>query len=166
MSKLLEITHRLRMPFRLIPILWFHMTLNSLVPGRYECDSKYVISILFYRLVSSDLLMIMPSDECLTDDQSTLVQVMAWCLQATNHYLSQCWPRSLPPYGVTRPQWVHLIGRCQSKWQKKSCKSFIISSVNNAGLPLRVSSAFIGSKCSYQLWLTLLTFAPCGHCEN
>ena len=24
-----------------------------------------------------------------TDDQSTLVQVMAWCRQATSHYLSQ-----------------------------------------------------------------------------
>ena len=42
----------------------------------------------------------------LNDDKSTLVQVMAWCRQATSHYLGQCWPRSLPPYGVTRPQWV------------------------------------------------------------
>ena len=32
---------------------------------------------------------------------------MAWCHQATSHYLSQCWPRSLSPYGVTRPQWVN-----------------------------------------------------------
>ena len=31
---------------------------------------------------------------------------MAWCRQATSHYLSQCWPRSMSPYGVTRPQWV------------------------------------------------------------
>ena len=43
-----------------------------------------------------------------TDDQSTLVQVMAWCRQATSHYLGQCWPRSLSPYGVTRPQWVNM----------------------------------------------------------
>ena len=43
-----------------------------------------------------------------TDDQSTLVQVMAWCCQAASHYLSQCWPRSLLPYGVTRPQWVKI----------------------------------------------------------
>ena len=42
----------------------------------------------------------------LTDDKSTLVQVMAWCRQATSHYLSQCWPRSMSPNGVTRPQWV------------------------------------------------------------
>ena len=37
----------------------------------------------------------------------TLVQVMAWCHQATSHYLNQCWPRSMSPYGVTRPQWVN-----------------------------------------------------------
>ena len=50
----------------------------------------------------------MPQD--LIDDKSTLVQVMAWCRQATNHYLSQCWTRSLSPYGVTRPQWVNSLG--------------------------------------------------------
>ena len=27
------------------------------------------------------------------DDKSTLAQVMAWCHQATSHYLNQCWPR-------------------------------------------------------------------------
>ena len=32
---------------------------------------------------------------------------MAWCHQATSHYLSQCWPISLLQYGVTRPQWVN-----------------------------------------------------------
>ena len=47
-----------------------------------------------------------------TDDQSTLVQVVAWCHQATCHYLSQCWPRSLSPYGVTRPQWA----KCSTHW--------------------------------------------------
>ena len=43
----------------------------------------------------------------LNDEKSTLVQVMAWCRQATSHYLSQCWPRSLSPYGVIKPQWVN-----------------------------------------------------------
>ena len=31
----------------------------------------------------------------LTDNTSTLVHVMAWCRQVTNHYLSQCWPSSM-----------------------------------------------------------------------
>ena len=34
----------------------------------------------------------------LTDRKSSLVQVLAWCRQATSHYLSQCWPRSMSPY--------------------------------------------------------------------
>ena len=46
----------------------------------------------------------MPQD--LIDCQSKLVQVMAWCRQATSHYVSPCWPRSMLPYGVTRPRWV------------------------------------------------------------
>ena len=41
-------------------------------------------------------------------DKSTLVQVRAWCRQATSHYLSQRWPRSIPSYGVTMPKWVKL----------------------------------------------------------
>ena len=43
-------------------------------------------------------------------DKSTLVQVMAWCSQATSHYLSQCWPSFLSPYGVTRPHCVNNSG--------------------------------------------------------
>ena len=49
----------------------------------------------------------MPCDP--TEDKSTLVQVMVWCRQATSHYLSQCWPRSMSPYGVARPQWVSTL---------------------------------------------------------
>ena len=39
---------------------------------------------------------------------------MAWCRQATSHYLSQCWPRSMSPYGVIGPQWVH---NCRSRYK-------------------------------------------------
>ena len=39
---------------------------------------------------------------------SALVQVMAWCLQATSHCLNQCWPSSVIPFDVTRGQWVNL----------------------------------------------------------
>ena len=35
-------------------------------------------------------------------------KAMAWCRQAISHYLSQCWPRSLAPYSVTRRQCVNL----------------------------------------------------------
>ena len=52
--------------------------------------------------------------------KSTLVQVMAWCHQATSHYLSQCWPRSLSPYGVTRRQRVKNV-RCKSSCHRHPC---------------------------------------------
>ena len=52
-----------------------------------------------------------------TDGKSTMVQVMDWCRQATGHYLSQCWPRSLLPYSIARPQWVNSLAsrRCGCK---------------------------------------------------
>ena len=52
----------------------------------------------------------------LTDDKSTLGQVSAWCHQATSHYLRQCWPRSMSPYGVTGPQWVNMIWMLYVIW--------------------------------------------------
>ena len=48
----------------------------------------------------------------LTGQKSTLVQVIFGsrnCLvsSGSRHYPSQCWPRSVMPYGITRPQWVN-----------------------------------------------------------
>ena len=43
----------------------------------------------------------------LTEDKSTLLQIMTWWSQAAGHYLSKCRPRSISIYGVTRPQWVN-----------------------------------------------------------
>ena len=56
--------------------------------------------------ISSEITLRLTSHD-LSDDESTLVQIMAWCSLATSHYLNQCWPRSLLPYGVTWPQWVN-----------------------------------------------------------
>ena len=73
----------------------------------------------------------MPLD--LTDDKSILVLVMAWCHQATSHYLSQCWPRSILPNGITRPQWVKMGGYpqfqglwfcCHSSWAHVTSGNF------------------------------------------
>ena len=35
------------------------------------------------------------------DVKLTTVQVMAWCHEATSHYLSQSWSSSVSPYGIT-----------------------------------------------------------------
>ena len=64
---------------------------------------KDMLYIMFMNASSVIGLMGTPKDNF---DKSTLVQIMAWCHQATSHYLTQCWPRSKLPYGVTKSQWV------------------------------------------------------------
>ena len=83
--------------------------LNSLTSGRFKVNFRWVVFKLILVVNGWDIycetaLIWVSLDH--TYDKSTLAQVMAWCHQATSHYLSQCWPRSLSPYGVTRPQWV------------------------------------------------------------
>ena len=82
---------------------------NSLAPGKFQFKFRSVMFKLTlvnggWGISYEIALRWMPLD--LTDDKLTLVQVMAWCRQATSHYLSQCWLRSMSPNGVTRPQWV------------------------------------------------------------
>ena len=95
---------------RLLCIVLHIFNINSLAPGKFELNFRYlifqIISVIDGWVIYCELVLRRMSLE-LTDDKSTLVQVMAWCRQATSHYLSQCWPRSLSPYGVTRPQWVN-----------------------------------------------------------
>ena len=43
-----------------------------------------------------------------TDDESTLVQAIAWCYQ-TSFFLNQCWQSSMMSYGITRPHWVNSL---------------------------------------------------------
>ena len=38
-----------------------------------------------------------------------LIQVMAWCRQATSHYLNQCWPIYMSSPSTNRPQWINTI---------------------------------------------------------
>ena len=87
------------------------MFLNSLAHGKFEWNFRHVIFKKILVIddwgISYEIALIWMSLD-VADDQSTLVQVMAWCRQATSHYLSQCWPRSLSPFGDTRPQWVNV----------------------------------------------------------
>ena len=73
------------------------VSVNSLAPGRCQRNFRKVnvqlnLVIDGWSISCKIVLKWMPMD--LTDGKSTLVQVMAWCRQATSHYLSHCWPRS------------------------------------------------------------------------
>ena len=95
--------------------------INSLALGGCSCNPRLVIfkllsEINIHSIPCAITLMWIPQD--LTDDKWTLASVMAWCHQATSHYLSQRGPRALIQYkdvilrsmtnGITGPQWVAL----------------------------------------------------------
>ena len=100
------------------------IAINSLAIGNFEWYFKNKIFKQIFVIdgwgISCQIALIWMSMD-FTDDQSTLVQVMTRCHQATSHYLSQCWPRSLSPYGVTRPQWVNSWPKIPVKWQTNHC---------------------------------------------
>ena len=87
---------------RSVITLEFAIWLHSLAPGKFEWNFRHVIlkQILVTDGwgISCEIAQIWMSLD-FTDDQSTLAQVMAWCRQATSHYLSQCWSRSLSSLG-------------------------------------------------------------------
>ena len=119
----------------------FISTIKSLAPGGFDHSLKLVnfklISMINILSIFCEIaIRWMPQH--LTDLWSILVQVMAWCYQATSHYLSQCWHRSMSPYDVTRPQWVELP-QCQwrnpDRWAKwthiKSQQAWTICSIGS-----------------------------------
>ena len=82
---------------------------NSLAPEKFEWNFRYILFKLFFVIDGWDIsceIVLTCTPQNLTDDKSTLVQVMAWWHQATNHYLSQCLHRSMSPFTITRPQRV------------------------------------------------------------
>ena len=71
---------------------------NSMPPGR--CGSNFKNAI-FQQSLSIKLMTTLCEialrwmAQNTFDDNSTLVQVMAWCCHAPSHYLNHCWPRSM-----------------------------------------------------------------------
>ena len=136
---------------------------NSLTPGKFEwyfrlVIFKQILVIAGWGIFCEVVLIWMSLD--LTDDQSTLVQVMAWCHQATSHYLSQCWPRSLSPYGVTRPQWVNIIAADGLTMQVRGSK-IAVSCIKYPGIILCMCPVN-GRRC-YNVTLSLIGWA---HTQN
>ena len=84
---------------------------TSKSPWRFGCDFKCInfkhnMEIESVNIWVNITMEWMP--EYIVDSKPTVVQVMAWCREATSHYLNQCWPQFPTPYGVTRPQWVKI----------------------------------------------------------
>ena len=110
--------------------------IKPLVPGRHGHKFKCLIfepnlGTGILSIMCKTSLMWMPQDSF--DDQSTMVQVMTWCLMAARHCLNQCWWRFRTLEQYLQGQWV----KC-STFHKISTSFF---------LPVLLTSAL--SVCGY-----------------
>ena len=82
------------------------MTLiNSMTLGKVKSILKMpflIFFILIKEVFTENTLCCVPCSSLVC-----LFRRWIWCPLATYHYLSQYWPRSMSPCGVTRPQWVN-----------------------------------------------------------
>ena len=84
-------------------------------------------------------------------DKSVLVHVMALCHQATSHCMIQCWTRSVPLNGVTRPQWVtagsviSVILLLLFTWK-------YVGFITNKTLFVTYFVAWVNNYCKSQIW--------------
>ena len=68
---------------------------------------------------------------------------MAWCRQATGHYLNQCWQRPVTPYGITRPQWVNTLRPRQNGRHFTDDMFKCIFLNENVWIPIEISLKFV-----------------------
>ena len=98
-------SHRIYMHFLLYSIEYTHTFF--LYPIKYTC------TFLSYPIGYTHTVLMLLFCYTLASTKLTLVQVMAWFCQATSHYLNQCCPRLLMPYGITRQQETsHYLNQC------------------------------------------------------
>ena len=101
--------------------------------------------------------------------KSTLVQVMAWYRQATSYNLSQCWPQSMSPHGVTRPKLVTTphkpcLLNCPKTWLQ-ACSGMAMSmdetsaciwtGLYNTFIIHQYDSCVNDKKCPYFAWICI-----------
>ena len=89
------------------------------------------------RIVAWAVTVWLPQE--LINEKSILVQVMTWCCQQMSHYLSQCWPRSMPTYGITRLQ----SGKGKRKHNGQGDHYINSSPPSAAYMPRRTGSALV-----------------------
>ena len=85
-----------------------HAHIKSIACERFVWISKWLSSMLILMI---NCFVKFASEVCrwsLFIDESTFVQVLAWCRQATNHYLTECRHRFMSPYHITRLHYVSI----------------------------------------------------------
>ena len=127
---------------------------------KLKVQSVKTVRITFMCTSSEIALKWMPLNTI--DNKSTSVQVMAWCRQATSHYLSQCWPWSMLPYGkqanslirisyVTHIMWF--INTLEGKKKGISWRKFNINKFTwHKSSQIGINSQSCCYTSQYQIW--------------
>ena len=87
-----------------------HKNMNSLLArGRCGSDFRSILFKLTFQNSSMGTheIALRRMPQSLTNDKSTLAQVMTWNHEAPSHSWANVDP-DLSPYGVTRPQWINM----------------------------------------------------------
>ena len=111
--------------------------------------SNFLYSIAAWALTGTSLRWMLQN---LTYENSALVQVMAWCHQATSHYLNQCWPRSISLYGVNRLQWVKPLSVVNNP--KTQCFIYYTSPLNLTDTELQLGGV-LKARLLKPVWVTV-----------
>ena len=90
---------------------------NSLAPGR--CGSNFKSINLKLIIQNSSLgtpckIALMWMSQNLNNEKYPLVQINAWCYQATRHHLSQWWPRTMALLGHIETAEISFLGLYQN----------------------------------------------------
>ena len=93
---------------------------------------------------------------------------MAWCCQAASHYLSLCWTTSVSPYGITRPQWVNILGPRQNGHNFTDNNFKCISLNENAWISIMLSLKSVpkGPINYIPTLVQIMALAPTSHYLN
>ena len=96
---------------------------------------------------------------------------MAWCCQATSHYLNQCWQSSVMPYGVTRSQifwefsiislWWRVIGTYSAWCKTEASLSYTINCMVADDLAMQGTKTSAASNGIVLLCLEYSYFSTC-----
>ena len=89
--------------------------------------------------------------ENLINEKSTLAQVMAWCHQATRHYLSQCWPRCVTIWCHSATKSIKMYNEVENNTVK--CHYNACHYNANASL----TRSILGSQTAPTSWHALMT---------
>ena len=138
-------------------------SVNSLAPGRFEWKFRYlifqIISVTDVWVIFCELAFRWMSLD-LTDDESTLVQVMAWCRQATSHkaQVTLCQSDGHDLYDLKNRG--HRHGRLMKSWQHRTDILEVCSVGKRSavmGKPVRrsftVKLCRVGHDCGYDLFM-------------